>query len=181
MLDSWHLLESRDAFRNRWLHVTLDTVQLPDGMTYEYTTIRRDAVGVGLVVFNRQNQLLLEQEYRHPVGEIIYQLPGGLAVASEDPELCIRRELLEETGLVAGDLRYLGRFWNNPASSNGECLLYLAHGAEARGQASQDTAEFITWSWYDLAWVKERVLDGTIKDRVVLCALTFLMLGGELM
>ena len=34
-INAWELVESREAFRNRWLHVTLDTVRLPDGRTYE--------------------------------------------------------------------------------------------------------------------------------------------------
>ena len=46
------LLNSNDAFNNRWLHVTLDAVLLPNGRSYEYTTIRRDSVGVAAVVLN---------------------------------------------------------------------------------------------------------------------------------
>ena len=81
MVHPWELLSSNDAFHNRWLHVTLDEVLLPDGQSYEYTTIRRDSVGVAAVVINERNQILLEQEYRHPIGEVTYQLPGGLNAA----------------------------------------------------------------------------------------------------
>ena len=180
MVEAWQTLASHDGFRNRWLHVTLDTVRLPDGQTYEYTTIRRDKAGVGVIVLNGQGQMLLEQEFRHPVGEAIYQAPGGLADAGEDPAACIRRELQEETGLVAGELRYLGSFWNNPASSNGLSILFLCRDAQPNGQARHDAAEFIAWDWYDLEWVKARVADGAIRDRVVICALAYLWLAGEI-
>ncbi len=179
MVEPWQLIASRDGFRNRWLHVTLDTVRLPDGQAYEYTTVRRESAGVAVVVLNGHGQMLLEQEYRLPVGQVVYQVPGGLAAPGEDPAECIRRELTEETGFVAGDLRYLGSFWNNPALSDGLSVLYLARDVWPGGVARQDTAELLTWDWYDLDWVKARVLDGTIKDRVVICALSYLWLAGE--
>ena len=178
MIHPWELLSSNEAFHNRWLHVTLDAVRLPDGQSYEYTTIRRDNVGVAAVVLNERNQLLLEQEYRHPIGEVTYQLPGGLNAVGEDPAECIRRELREETGVLARELHYLGRFWNNPATSNGECLVYLCRDFRQVGAAEHDVAEFLAWDWYDLDWVKERIKDGVIRDRVVVCGLAYLWLNG---
>ena len=180
MVEPWPIIASQEAFHNRWLHVTIDTVQLPTGHVYDYTTIHRDKAGVAAVVFNARGQLLLEQEYRLPVGEVIYQLPGGLADPHEDPAECIRRELREETGLYAGHMRYLGSFWNNPASSNGRSILYVCRDIQAAGATQHDTAEFMTWDWYDLDWVKARVLDGTIRERVVICALAYLWLAGEI-
>ena len=44
----------------------------------------------------------------------------------------------------------------------------------------RDAAEFMTFDWYDLDWVKARVLDGTIRDRVVVCGLAYLWLAGEI-
>jgi ADP-ribose pyrophosphatase len=180
MLEPWKLVSRQDAFRNRWLHVTLDTLQLPNGQAYEYTTILRAQVGVAAAVLDPHGRLLLEREYRPPVGEVIYQVPGGLAEPGEDPVQCIRRELREETGLLADRFRYLGVFWNNPATSNGRCLLYLTRSARPSGQLRRDASEFIEWDWYDLDWVKARILDGTIKDRVVICALAYLWLTAEI-
>lgn len=179
-LEPWSLLESQDVFRNRWLHVTLDRFRLPDDREYEYTTIRREAAGVGVVLMDAAGRVLLEREFRPPVGEILYQIPGGLTNGDEDPADCIRRELEEETGYVAGELRFLGAFYNNPASSNSQCLIYLCRDYRPGGLVRRDAAEFMTFDWHDLAWVKERVLDGTIRDRVVVCALAYLWLAGEI-
>lgn len=180
MIEPWQLLATRDGFRNRWLHVVLDSVRLPDGNIYEYTTIRRDKAGVAVAVLNPDGQLLLEQEYRLPVGQVIYQIPGGLVDVGEDPAAGIRRELREETGLVAGELRYLGSFWNNPASSDGQCHLFACRDYQEGDAARHDPAEFIGWDWYDMDWVKAGVVNGAIRDRVVICALAYLWLAGEI-
>ena len=180
MIQPWKVLDSQDGFRNRWLRVTLDRVRLPNDDAYEYTTIRRESVGVGAVVLNGQGQMLLEQEYRHPVGQVIYQVPGGLNAPGEAPLDCIRRELEEETGLVGQEFRFLGKFWNNPAGSDGLSILYLCRDARPGGQLQRDRAEFLAWDWYDLDWIKARIGDGVIRDRVVICALAYLWLAGEI-
>ena len=180
MLEPWTQLGSQDVFRNRWLHVTVDRFRLPNDQEYEYTTIRRDAAGVGVMLLDGENRLLLEREFRPPVAEVLYQIPGGLANGDEDQADCIRRELEEETGYVAGELRYLGTFFNNPASSNSQCLIYLCRDFKVGGTVHRDAAEFMTFDWHDLDWVKARVLDGTIRDRVVVCGLAYLWLAGEI-
>ena len=79
---------------------------------------------------------------------------------------------------MPGRLQFLGSFWNNPATSDGLARLFLCREVQENGRPSHDVAEFIDWDWYDLDWVKARVLDGTIRDRVVLCGLAFLWLRG---
>ncbi|MEZ4769654.1 MAG: NUDIX hydrolase [Caldilineales bacterium] len=180
MLEPWTHLESQDVFRNRWLHVTVDRFRLPNDQEYEYTTIRRDAAGVGVAVLDERNRMLLEREFRPPVGEVLYQIPGGLTNGDEDPADCIRRELEEETGYVAGQLHFLGEFYNNPASSNSRCLIYLCRDARPGGNVRRDAAEFMTFDWYDLDWVKARAGRHDPRDRVVVCALAYLWLAGEI-
>ena len=144
------LLESEDVFRNRWLHVTLDRF---DFQTTGNMSIQRsggDAAGVGVMLLDEQNRLLLEREFRPPVNEVLLQIPGGLTNGDEDPADCIRRELEEETGYLAGKMTYLGAFFNNPASSNSQCMVYLCRDFRPGGAVHRDAAEFMTYDWYDL-------------------------------
>lgn len=175
-VDHWEEVSSTEAFHNRWLRITLDTVRLPDGQTYEYTTIRREVEGVGVIGFDGQGRVLLQREYRHPVGQVIWQVPGGLTNPGEDRTVCAARELREETGYEAESLEYLGSFWDNPALGNAINHLFLGRNLRPTGATARDETEFLSNHWVDVAWLKQAVLDGTIKDRVVVCALAYILL-----
>ncbi|MCX7853662.1 MAG: NUDIX hydrolase [Caldilineales bacterium] len=173
-LGSWHRLESRTVFRNRWLQVDIDRVRLPDGRDYEYTVIRRDRHGAAVLARDEQGRVLLQQEFRYPVGQVIWQLPGGLIDAAETPLAAARRELSEETGYVADRWQLLGVFWDNPALEDMEVHIFLAEGVRRDGREQRDEAEWVRCEWKDLAWVKAQVRAGVIRDRVVIAALGFL-------
>lgn len=175
MLPSWKTLASTVAFKNRWLTVVLDRVQLPEREgEYEYTRVRRDEQGVGIVALGADGRILLEREYRHAVHDVIWQLPGGLHAPGEDSLVAAQRELREETGLEAGEWRYLGAFHDNPALTNASNRLYLARDLRQVQAPLTDHAEYVTVEWRDLEWVRSAIRDGEITDRTVLCAVALL-------
>lgn len=177
-LTPWQLVDSRDAFRNRWLRITLDTLRLPDGRTYEYTNVHRDAPGVGIIGMNAAGEILLQQEYRHPVGQVVWQTPGGLANPGEDLLVCAERELREESGYEAEALEYLGACWDNPGLGNAISHVVLGHNLRPSGISHPDDAEIVVNHWVTVDWLKQAVSSGIIKDRVVICGLAHLWLRG---
>lgn len=182
---SWTTIDTRAAFRNRWVSVALDTVQLPTGERYEYTRLEPAGIGVGIVGFNRAGEILLEREYRHGVGQVIWQIPGGLAAAGEDLQEAGLRELHEETGYApakvnAQTVQYLGAVWDNPALGTAMSHIYWARELVQVGVTSHDHGEYVALEWVTPAWLKDAVRQGQIQDRVVVASLTFLMLEGIL-
>jgi 8-oxo-dGTP pyrophosphatase MutT (NUDIX family) len=179
----WRTTTTRPAFANRWLTVVVDEVVLPDERRYEYTRVEPSGIGVGVIGFNAEGQVLLEREYRHGVGQSIWQLPGGLAKRGEDLQEAGLRELEEETGyapvvVTPESVRYLGVVWDNPAFGLAQSHAFAAWGLHLTGHPRRDAEEFVTLHWRPLAWVKEAVRNGEIQDRLVVAALAYLWLNG---
>jgi ADP-ribose pyrophosphatase len=102
-----HRLRSEVVHQGSFLQVRLDTVRLPHGgqATREYVVHPGAVVVIGLLDDGR---VLLERQFRYPVGRVMTELPAGKLDAGEEPLACARRELLEETGYTAGEWAYAG-------------------------------------------------------------------------
>jgi ADP-ribose pyrophosphatase len=179
----WQSLATRDVFQNRWIKVLVDDVALPDGRQYEYTRVEPTGVGVAVIGFNDQGDVLMEREYRHGVGQVVWQLPGGLAAGGEDVQAAGLRELLEETGhapreINAERVRYLGMVWDNPGFGTAQSQLYAAWGLTEVRATRRDPAEFVTMHWKSQSWLREAVRSGEVHDRVVVSAVALLLLNG---
>lgn len=180
---AWQTVGTRSAFRNRWIGVEIDDVRLPDGRQYEYTRLLPAGIGVGVIGFNAAGEVLLEREYRHGVGEVVWQVPGGLAAAGEGLMAAGLRELREEAGYAPAavtpeSVRYLGAVWDNPGMGTGMSHIFAAWGLVAVGAAQPDSAETLSLHWQPVTWLKNAVRTGAIQDRVVVAALAFLMVNG---
>lgn len=179
----WQTESTTYAYRNRWVTVAVDTVSLPTGQRYDYTRLEPPALGVGVIGFNGQGEILLEREYRHGIGAVIWQLPGGLADAGEDLQTAGLRELREETGFAPAavspeTVRYLGAVWDNPAMGTGRSHIYAAWGLTQAAATRRDPAEFVTLHWQSPTWLCAAVRDGAIQDRVVVAAVAYLLVNG---
>ena len=136
-----------------------------------------------MIGFNDAGEALLEREYRHGVGEVIWQLPGGLTDGNEDLQEAGLRELLEETGyrprtVSAETVRYLGAVWDNPALGPSESHVYAAWDLEKVAEPARDAYEFVTLHWRDTGLAAASRPAGEIRDRVVMTALLHLMIAG---
>ncbi len=103
----------------------------------------------------------------------------------EDLQAAGLRELLEETGYAppvvnADTVTYLGAVWDNPGFGVAISHLYRVRELEPAAITNHDHGEFVACHWVTPAWLKEAVRSGEIKDRVVVAAVAYLLLNGEL-
>jgi 8-oxo-dGTP pyrophosphatase MutT (NUDIX family) len=182
---AWETQNSRARYKNRWLTVVVDDVVLPTGAQYKYTRLEPAGIGVAVVAFDGAGRILLEREYRHGIGEVIWQLPGGLTNDDEQLREAGLRELLEETGCAPAHItdesvRYLGMVWDNPAFGPAASHLFAAWGVEPASSGAHDPAEFVALHWVESTWLREAVRTGVVQDRVVVAAVAYLLLNGWL-
>lgn len=180
LLGAWEILHEEIPYENRWVRVRLQQLRLPSGHDYDYTLVDRPAQGVAVLLFDGAGRLLLEREYRHGVGQVIWQLPGGLVDPEESPLASIQRELLEESGYEGQRWQSLGSFYDNPALGNAATLLFMAQQARRVAEPQWDEAEALELHWVTMAWLREAVRRGEIVDRVILSGLALLWAHGRL-
>lgn len=102
-----HLIERRvhqeELLRGHFLHVLRDTVQLPNQnlATREYVVHPGAVMVIPMLDTPDGLRLVMERQFRYPVGQVMTEFPAGKLDPGEDPWLCAQRELLEETGYTA--------------------------------------------------------------------------------
>ena len=162
-------IDSELVFDGKLLHVRRDTVRLPDGGQGLREYVRHP----GAVVVIAQlpgGELIFERQFRYPCDRVFIELPAGKIDAGEDIEVCARRELLEETGYVATDWRYLGVMHPCIGYSDERIEIFLATGLSHEG-ACHDEGEFLEIFTMSLADAEAAVLDGRITDAKTITAL----------
>jgi ADP-ribose pyrophosphatase len=123
----WRLISSRVLFAHPWIRFFEDTLRHPDdGRQYVHFHLIGPGEAVAALPLTDEGDVLILREYRHPVGRVVYGLPGGRLEPDEDPALGARRELEEETGYRAAELTKLGYYNQFPGFMRMGSHLFLA-------------------------------------------------------
>lgn len=129
---------------------------------------------VNIVALTENDELVFVRQYRHGTRHMSLEIPGGLIDPHEtDPAAAAARELREETGYVASELRPLGVMTPNPAIFTNRCHTWLALGCRRVGALQQDLGEDIEVELVPAAQLDELVRTGAIDHALVLAAIAF--------
>jgi len=156
-------LTSELIFDGKVLHIYRDTVSLPDGNTASREYIRHIGA-VCVVPLTENGQVMVERQYRYPIGKVTLEIPAGkLNTYDEPPTEAARRELKEETGVEAGELIDLGDFYPAAAYSDERIRIFLARNL-AFGQTQPDEDEFLSVELISLEELVREILAGNVPD-----------------
>lgn len=176
MPDDSHLVEhtvaTEELLHGRFLHVQRDTVALPDGRhaTREYI---RHPGAVMVVPLLEDGRLVMERQWRHPLQRVLLEFPAGKIDAGEEPLVCGRRELLEETGYTAREWAHAGWMHNACAYSDEGIDVWFARGLVA-GAARLDEGEFVQTVLMSEAELDALASRGELTDAKTLVGLLWL-------
>jgi ADP-ribose pyrophosphatase len=174
--DDAHLVErqldSTEVYQGHFLRVHKDRVALPDGRTASREFIRHPGA-VMVVPLLDDGRLLMERQYRYPMGRVMLEFPAGKLDAGEDPLVCGRRELLEETGYSAAEWAYAGVLHNAIAYSDEGIHIYFARGL-SQGEQKLDEGEFLELVTHTAQELDQLAASGELTDAKTLIGLLWL-------
>lgn len=173
-IEPWKTLTSQIVFNHRWYQLRRDHVELPDGQELDdyFVSVRADVVLV--FALTEDQQVVLVRQYKHGIGHITIELPGGVIDEGEnDPQEAARRELLEETGYVSDDMEQLLTVSDNPTKDTNTIYFFLARNARRVAAQDLDATENIEVLTVPLQQVESMIFDGQIRvaGSVALCLL----------
>jgi ADP-ribose pyrophosphatase len=155
------------------IHLTHDTVRLPNGET-ALREVAWHPGGVVILPVLDSGQILLVEQFRYAVGHTLLELPAGKLNPGEDPLKAAQRELLEETGYEATDWQALGFIYTAPGFCNERLYLFRAEGLVAHPNPPKEEDEFITLHTLEAAELRQRVMTQQISDAKTLSLLHYL-------
>ena len=155
-------LTSKAVFDGALLHVRKDTVELPNGRTTVREYIEHPGA-VALVPYLDSGDILLLNQFRYPVGKVFIELPAGKIDPGETPEQTGLRELEEETGYQASELKHLTTIHPCIGYSDEVIYIYEAFGL-TEGDKNTDDEEFTETFSLSLDKAVQKVRSGEITD-----------------
>lgn len=163
------MIEGTQVFKGQLLDVRRDRVRLPDGGEGTREYIRHQGAVV-VVPVQDDGKLVLERQFRYPLGRVLIEFPAGKIDPGEDIDTTARRELREETGLTATEWRHLGVMHPCVGYSDERIEIFLAQGLKQGGQ-DLDHGEFIDVLTMSLDEAFSAVRRGEITDAKSVTAL----------
>jgi ADP-ribose pyrophosphatase len=168
--NSWTSLKSELKFETPWISVTKHDVLNPAGKPGIYGVVHFKNIAIGILPLDKEYNTWLVGQWRFPLEQYSWEIPEGGGPHGIDPLVSAKRELKEETGLVASKYTELG----NLHTSNSVCdeygVLYLAQELEET-ESEPEESEDLQIKKLPFAEAYQMVMDGRITDSLSMIAI----------
>eukprot|EP01137_Pigoraptor_chileana_P011014 Opistho-2@61250 len=125
----WKTLSSKYIYDDRWFRARADSCQFPDGRIIEPYYIVELPDWCNVILVTKDERMILVRQYRYPIDQATYELPGGVIEKNEDPKQAAKREMEEETGYTSEDIEFLMKLSPNPAVNNNTAYFFPMYSA----------------------------------------------------
>jgi ADP-ribose pyrophosphatase len=166
------VLKKIQLHQGRVFALIREKITLPNGTTIDLDIIRHPGAAA-MVPLSEEGSLVMVRQYRHAIGEYIWEIPAGTLNSGESPLECAKRELIEETGYSATEWEELGAIVPVPGYSDEEIHIFLAQGLRPARQ-DLDPDEILHVREIPLEEAFHMVEKGEIKDSKTISSLFLL-------
>jgi len=137
----WKIIAEKNVYDNAWINVTEFDVLNPNGGKGIYGKIHFKKIAVGALPLDDDFNTYLVGQYRFPLNQYSWEIPEGGGEFTESPLEAAKRELLEETGLIANDWREILTLHLSDSVSDEIAIIFLAQKLEQRSPIPEETEE----------------------------------------
>jgi len=166
------VLRSEKKYTGRIIDLIVDEIEYPSG-NKSVREVASHPGGAVVVPLLPDNELILVRQFRYPIQEFIYELPAGKLNPGEDPAVCAKRELEEETGYTAEVWKPLTTIYTTPGFCNERLHLYLATELRksTRGQQLEEGEAGLTVETIPFQRATAMIECGEIGDGKTVCGI----------
>jgi ADP-ribose pyrophosphatase len=169
-------LKSEEIFSGKVISLHLQDVELPNGKQSKREIIKHPGA-VAIIALTDDNKIVLVEQYRKALERTIVEIPAGKLEKGEEPALCARRELEEETGYECESLELLTSFYTSPGFADEIIHVFLAKGlTKKENPAALDEDEFVNLEELTLEEALQYVKEQKIYDAKTIYAVQYLQL-----
>lgn len=166
----WTIKEEKQVYTNPWITVTEYDVINPGGGKGIYGKVHFKNIAVGVIILDEDRNTYLVGQYRFPLNGYSWEIPEGGAPEGTDPFENAKRELREETGLVAANWVLLYKMHLSNSVSDELAIVYLATGL-TRHEASPEETEQLVVKKIPFEEAYQMVEKGLITDSISVAAI----------
>ena len=178
----WTVIDKNTVYENPWIELIHHNVLNPSGGKGIYGKVHFKNKAIGVIAIDKEQNTYLVGQYRFPINQYSWELPEGGCPIEMDSLQAAKRELLEETGLIAANWLRLGDGFLSNSVSDEYAEYYLATELEQHESEPEDTEQLIVKK-LPLKEVFSMVKEGKITDAlslIPLLRLEIMLLKGEI-
>ena len=169
-LTDWQTLSCQQVYDNPWIKVTHRDVTAPTGAVGIYGLVHFKNCAIGVVPIDADGHTWLVGQQRYTLGEYSWEIPEGGAPEGESPLHAARRELREETGIIATRWTRLLTLHTSNSVTDEVAQAFIAQDLSFT-TTSPDPSEDLTVKRLPLNDAISMVLDGEITDALSMASL----------
>lgn len=169
-------LKSEEIFSGKVISLHLQDVELPNGKHSKREIIKHPGA-VAILAITDDKKIVMVEQYRKALERTIVEIPAGKLEKDEEPVLCARRELEEETGYECANLEWLTSFYTSPGFADEIVHVFLAKGlTKKENSAPLDEDEFVNLEELTLEESLRYIKEQKIYDAKTIFAVQYMQL-----
>lgn len=163
--NNWKTLSSKTVYENAWLEISHREVINPAGKDGIYGVVKFKNKALGIIPIDENGNIYLVGQFRYTLNEYSWEIPEGGGPFDEDVLDAAKRELKEETGLLASNWTNLSRIHTSNSATDEEGFLFLAEGL-SQSEAEPEETEELQVKKIHLSEAVEMVMRSEITDAI---------------